>query len=150
MGAMNKQFFGTLNDDDKMEVNEHFMNKLTEFPILQRMARKTYPVSDKREEETLKKASKYQLDTHKENGEPIAYRKLKSRVEKAENDAADLKIQLDRQFRFLASISLIGNEDSRTELKTEFAKLKEEHPSEYRRVGRMIRREYPEALKYLK
>lgn len=150
MGAANNQFFGTLDEDDKSKVNEHFLNKLTEFPVIQRMARKTYPVSDKREEETLKKASKYQLDTHKDNGEPIPYRKLKSRVEKAENDAADLKIQLDRQFRFLASISLIGNEDSRSELKTEFAKLKDDYPAEYRRVARMIRREYPEALKYLK
>jgi len=150
MGAATNQFFGTLDDKDKSQVSEHFLNKLTEFPILQRMARKTYPISDKMEEELLKKANEYQLDIQKSNGDPIPFNQLKSRVEKAEKDEADLKIQFDRQFRFLSSAALIGNEDSRIELKSEFAKLKDSHPSEYRRVARMVRREYPEALKYLK
>ena len=150
IGAATNQFFGTLDDKDKSQVSEHFLNKLTEFPILQRMARKTYPISDKMEEELLKKANEYQLDIQKSNGDPIPFNQLKSRVEKAEKDEADLKIQFDRQFRFLSSAALIGNEDSRIELKSEFAKLKDSHPSEYRRVARMVRREYPEALKYLK
>jgi len=139
------QAYGTLSGKEKEEVSKSFIERATETPLLKRIVRKTYP-QNKKTEETVKKANKYEIDTHKK-GREKSIGQLKHEVEQAEKQRQNKRANLDRKFDQLAAIAKVGNFDSKQELESELKQLKREDEKEYKRVFNRVKRKYPDIKK---
>ena len=136
--AFANQMFGMVTGEEKKEITKPFLAKLSKVPISQRLVRETYPVT-RATKEYLEKADKLNIDTTKSNGKQLTFEQLRRKVDNAERRFEDVKARNNRNFDFLSTAAIIGNQDTKGNFLKELKALKSENITEYRRVKRRLK-----------
>lgn len=141
LGGMAGEMMSTLSEKERESISKPFIEQISKIPISKRFVGETYP-HNKQTEDLLKRANKMNMKLNKMNGKSLSYEELKRKVTKEERIIADNKIRNDREFDFLATAAIIGNDDTKKNFKTSYEKLMKNNPREYRRIRNRLKRKF--------
>jgi len=124
MEGMFQQMFGEMVDnEDKEKMMKPFIAKMAELPIAKRVVRTTWPQKGKFEK-LMKDADKYEIDLYDKDGEQLPVSRIAKATEEAKLKDNDSRIQNDRNFDYLAAMSVIGDKNAQDKLGEELHNLR--------------------------